>query len=54
MKCLADDILIFGSTIYAHDQNLENMLKRCERNNIKLKKGKFEYCVQEVIFMVTF
>ena len=50
MKCLADDILIFGSTKYEHDRNLENLLKRCERDNIKLKKEKFEYCVQEVIF----
>ena len=50
VKCVADDILIFGSTAYEHNNNLENFLSRCERDNIKLKKEKFEYCTQEVIF----
>ena len=50
VKCVADDILIFGSTVSEHDNNLENFLSRCERDNIKLKKEKFEYCTQEVIF----
>ena len=50
VKCPADDILIFGSTKYERDRNLENLLKRRERDNVKLRKQKFEYCVQEVIF----
>ena len=50
VKCLADDKITFGSTKYEHDQNSENLLRRCETDNIKLKKEKFEYCVQEVIF----
>ena len=29
---------------------MENLLKRCGRDNIKLKREKFEYCIQEVIF----
>ena len=54
VKCIANDILIFGSAIYEHDQNVENLLRRCWRENIKTKKEKFEYFVQEIIFMVTF
>ena len=50
VKCLADDILIFSSIVYEHDRNLENLLRCRKRDNFKLKKEKFEHCVQEVIY----
>lgn len=50
VRCLADDILIFGSTLQEHDSNLEGLLQRCVRDNIKLKKEKFEYCKEKVKF----
>lgn len=50
VKCLADDILVYGSSLLEHDRNLENLLQRCLRDNIKLKKEKFEYCKKEIIF----
>ena len=53
VKCLADDILIFGSTKYEHNRNLENLLKRCERDNIKLKKENLNIVYKKSFFMVT-
>ena len=50
VRCLADDILVFGSTLQEHDANLEGLLQRCVRDNIKLKKEKLEYCKDEVKF----
>ena len=34
-----------------HDKNLENLLKRCRENNIKLNKKKAKFQMTEVKFM---
>ena len=49
--CIADDIVIHGATENEHDQNLSNLIKRCEMKNIKLNKSKLRYKVRSLTFM---
>ena len=53
VKCLADDILIFGSTEYEHDRNIENLPKHCERDNTNLRKKNFNIVYKKSFFIVT-
>ena len=48
--CIADDILIYGSTRMEHDLNVERFLQRCIRDGIKLKKEKVTFCTNQVTF----
>ena len=48
--CIADDILIYGSTRVEHDLNVERFLQRCIRDGIKLKKEKVTFCTNQVTF----
>ena len=50
VKCIADDILIFGANEKDHDQNFERLLERCKEKGIKLTKDKLEFKCKEVSF----
>ena len=49
--CVADDILIFGISQEDHDENLRNLLIRCEERNLKLNKGKCVFNTAELDFL---
>ena len=36
--------------MYERDKNFKNPLRRCKRDNIRLKKWKVEYCLQDLVF----
>ena len=48
---IVDDILVSGSTIQEHDENLQKVLKRCKEVNLKLNKQKYKVRVQEVSYV---
>lgn len=54
---IADDILITGQgdndqlADQDHDRNLENLLRRCRKKNIKLNRDKFDFKKDEVSFI---
>ena len=48
---IVDDILVSGSTIQEHDENLQKVLKRCKEVNLKLNKQKCKVRVQEVSYV---
>lgn len=50
VKCIADDILVYGADEKDHDKNLEQVLERCKEKNIKLTNDKLEFKCQEVSF----
>ncbi|CAH8629063.1 unnamed protein product [Dicrocoelium dendriticum] len=50
VTCVADDVLIYGSTEEEHDTKLHRFLRRCVQKNIKLKREKVELRKEEVIF----
>ena len=38
--CIADDVIIHGKDLEAHDRNLIAFMERCRYNGIKLKREK--------------
>ena len=49
--CIADDIIIHGKDEQSHNINLNNFLKRCLEQGIKLNKSKMEHRVENVTCM---
>ena len=49
--CIADDIIIHGKDEKSHNINLNNFLKRCLEQGIKLNKSKIKHRVEKVTFM---
>ncbi|XP_033109740.1 uncharacterized protein LOC117110992 [Anneissia japonica] len=49
--CVADDVVIHGSTKEEHDKNLHSFLDRCKHVGIKLNPDKFEKELEEITFM---
>ncbi|PFX33304.1 Retrovirus-related Pol polyprotein from transposon 17.6 [Stylophora pistillata] len=50
VKCIADDLLIYGKDDADHDCNLEGFIKRCQLKGIKLNRAKLDYRCKEVPF----
>jgi hypothetical protein len=50
VRCIADDILVYGTNEKDHDQNFERLLERCKEKSIKLTKNKLEFKCKEVSF----
>ena len=50
VKCIADDVLIYGRDDADHDSSLEGFMKRCQQKGIKLNGTKLEYKCKEVPF----
>ncbi|KAL9968060.1 hypothetical protein ACROYT_G026386 [Oculina patagonica] len=50
VKCIADDVLIYGTDDADHDSNLESFMKRCQVKGIKLNRAKLDYKCKEVPF----
>jgi len=50
VKCIADDIFIYGRDDGDHDGNLEGFMKRCQLRGIKLDHMKLDYKCEEVTF----
>ena len=57
VKAVADDILIIGQgstmeeAIENHNENLRNLMKRCQEKNLKLNKNKAKLAMTEVKFI---
>ncbi|CAB4008143.1 Transposon Ty3-G Gag-Pol poly [Paramuricea clavata] len=49
-RCIADDILVYGTDEKDHDKNFERLLERCKEKSIKLTKDKLELKCKEVSF----
>ena len=43
MKCIADDVLIYGRDDADHDICLEGFMKKCQQKGIKLNPAKLEF-----------
>ena len=50
VKCIADDVLIYGRDDADHDTCLEGFMKKCQQKGIKLNRAKLEYKCEEVPF----
>ena len=50
MKCIADDVLVYGRDDADHDSCLERFLKKCQQKGIKLNRAKLECKCKEVPF----
>ncbi|CAB3993039.1 Hypothetical predicted protein [Paramuricea clavata] len=50
VRCIADDILVYGTDEKDHDKNFERLLERCKEKSIKLTKDKLEFKCKEVSF----
>ena len=52
-ECLIflDDILVFSYTFKEHFERLQNVFKRREKHNLKLKQSKFEFFMSEVKYL---
>lgn len=54
--CIADDILVFGKggtkkeAIKDHNKNLEHLLQRLRKENLKINKEKMKVCQEEIKF----
>ncbi|CAB4008165.1 Hypothetical predicted protein, partial [Paramuricea clavata] len=48
VRCIAYDILVYGTNEKDHDQNFERLLERCKEKSIKLTKDKLEFKCKEV------
>lgn len=46
-----DDILVWGKNLEEHDRNLEKVIERARKLNVKFNKDKLQYRVQEVRFL---
>ena len=51
VKVLYDDIIITGKTEKEHDRNLEEVMKRARKFNVKLNKNKFQFKLRQVKYM---
>ena len=49
--CYIDDILITGVNQQEHLQNLEEVLRHLEQNNLRIKKSKFEFFKHSVEYL---
>ena len=43
VKCIADDVLIYGRDDADHDSCLESFMKKCQQKGITLNRAKLEY-----------
>ncbi|CAB4006649.1 Transposon Ty3-G Gag-Pol poly [Paramuricea clavata] len=50
VKCIADDVLIYGTSEADHDRNLANFMCRCQHKGMKLNPQKLEFKCKEVPF----
>ena len=50
VKCIADDVLVYGTSEADHDRNLANFMCRCQHKGIKLNSEKLEFKCKEVPF----
>ena len=50
VKCIADDVLIYGRDDADHDSCLEGFMEKCQQKGIKLNLAKLEYKCKEVPF----
>ena len=50
VKCIADDMLLYGRADAHHNGNLEGFMKRCQLKGIKLNCAKLDYKCEEVTF----
>lgn len=46
-----DDLLVFGKTKQEHDESLEIVLDKAEKNNVRFNPVKLQYCVREVTYL---
>ena len=51
VQCVADDIIIWGSSDAEHDDRLRKFLQRCQSVGIVLNKEKCQYRLQEISFL---
>ncbi|XP_011674436.2 uncharacterized protein K02A2.6-like [Strongylocentrotus purpuratus] len=51
VRCVADDIIIWGSSEREHDDRLESLLKRCQELGIVLNAEKCQFKVTELTFL---
>ena len=49
--CVADDILIYGESEEQHDSNLRNLLTRCSKKGLQLKKEKSMFHTSQLNFL---
>ena len=50
VKCIADDVLIYGTSDADHDRNLANFMCRCQHKGIELNSQKLEFKCKGVPF----
>ena len=50
LKCIADDILVYGANEKDHDQNFERLLGRCKEKGITLTRDKLQFRCKVVSF----
>ena len=50
VKCIADDVLIYGRDDADHDSCLEGFMKKCQQKGIKFNRAKLQYKCKEVSF----
>jgi len=48
VKCIAEDVLIYGRDDADHDSCLEGFMKKCQQKGIRLNRAKLEYKSKEV------
>ena len=51
VRCIADDVLIWGRTDNEHDERVRSFLQRCCEIGISLNKDKCRFGLQEIPFM---
>ena len=51
VQCVADDIIIWGSSDAEHDERLHKLLQRCQSVGIVLNKEKCQYRLKEITFL---
>ena len=49
--CIADDVIIHGKDLEAHDRNLIAFMERCRYNGINLNREILQLRISEVTFM---
>ena len=51
VRCVADDIIIWGKDDETHSQRVRKLLQRCKELGIVLNKERSHFCVSEVPFL---
>ena len=51
VECIADDVVVHGKSVEAHDRNLEAFLERCKEKGLKLNLDKLELRLPRITFM---